>query len=223
MVAILERSGIDLINCRNLPPLPDHCRFAVERRGHLWKGLIARSRGEVSQILRNGCSDGKFREAAVNRQSKKQSALVTRVRHRDCAPAVDRLPFPERLLPHGLDRELRLTRLPETNTSPALSENSGLEPTPFNFGGAAPRHQSLQNGVHEVIHSVATSPAPAVCLEERVDERSGTEGFRVQASTRRYTRSGKRGLFGTMPHRESAAGHSVQSADGCPGDSSTNF
>jgi hypothetical protein len=45
-------------------------RFAVERRGHLWKGLIARSRGEVSQILRNGCSDGKFREPAVNQKIK---------------------------------------------------------------------------------------------------------------------------------------------------------
>jgi hypothetical protein len=65
VVAILERSGIDLINCRNLPPLPDHCRFAVERRGHLWK-----SRGEVSQILGNGCSDGKFREPAVNQKIK---------------------------------------------------------------------------------------------------------------------------------------------------------
>src|SRR3954453_19583455 len=68
VVAILERSGIDLINCRNLPPLPDHCRFAVERRGHLWK-----SRGEVSQILGNGCSEGKFREPAT-RKSKKQTA-----------------------------------------------------------------------------------------------------------------------------------------------------
>ena len=48
VVAILERSGIDLINCRDLPPLPDHCRFAAERRGHLWKGLIARSRGEIT-------------------------------------------------------------------------------------------------------------------------------------------------------------------------------
>ena len=28
----------------------------------------------MSQILRNGCSDGKFREPAVNQKSKKQSA-----------------------------------------------------------------------------------------------------------------------------------------------------
>ena len=70
VVVILERSGIDLINCRDLPPLTDHYRFAVERRGHLWKGLIARSRGEVSQILRNGCSDRKFREPAVNQKIK---------------------------------------------------------------------------------------------------------------------------------------------------------
>ena len=76
VVAILERSGIDLINCRDLPPLTDHYRFAVERRGHLWK-----SRGEVLQILGNGCSDGKFQEPAVNQKSKKQSATRNRVRH----------------------------------------------------------------------------------------------------------------------------------------------
>jgi hypothetical protein len=193
VIAILERSGIDLVNCRNLPPLPDHCRFAVERRGHLWKGLIARSRSEVSQLLRNGCSDGKFREAAVN-------PPATRIRHRDCAPAVDRLPYSdcERLLPHGLDRELRLTRLPETSTSPALSENTRSLSPPHSILAVPPRHQSLQNGGARS-HTQCRDKAPAVCLEERVDERSGTEGFRVQARTRRYTRSGKRGLFGTMP------------------------
>src|SRR4051794_20354635 len=49
VIAILERSGIDLINCRNLPPFPDRCRFAVERREHLRRGL-ARSRGEVVKV-----------------------------------------------------------------------------------------------------------------------------------------------------------------------------
>jgi hypothetical protein len=45
VVAILKRSRIDLINCRDLPPLPDYGRRAVEKRGHLWKGLIASEHG----------------------------------------------------------------------------------------------------------------------------------------------------------------------------------
>ena len=36
------------------------------------EGSYSRSRGEVSQILRNGCSDGKFREPAVNQKIKKE-------------------------------------------------------------------------------------------------------------------------------------------------------
>jgi DNA primase len=38
----------------------------------------------VSQILGNGCSEGKFREPAVNQKTKDSVPLVTRVRHRDC-------------------------------------------------------------------------------------------------------------------------------------------
>jgi hypothetical protein len=44
VVAVLKRSRIDLINCSDLPPLPDHNRLAVERRGHLRKVLLPGAR-----------------------------------------------------------------------------------------------------------------------------------------------------------------------------------
>jgi hypothetical protein len=70
VVAILERSGIDLINCRNLPPLPDHCRFAVERRGHLWKSRARCHRYSGTAVRTE--SSGKI--CGPTRKPKKQSA-----------------------------------------------------------------------------------------------------------------------------------------------------
>ena len=74
VVAILERSGIDLINCRNLPPLPDHCRFAVERRGHLWKGLIAGAGARCHRYSGTAVRTESSGNLRSTRKSKKQSA-----------------------------------------------------------------------------------------------------------------------------------------------------
>src|SRR6476659_2457664 len=61
VVAILEGSGLDLINCRCLPPLPDHRRPAVKRRGHNLKFLFQEHGSGVTDT-RNRCPAGKFRQ-----------------------------------------------------------------------------------------------------------------------------------------------------------------
>jgi hypothetical protein len=77
VVAILEGSGIDLINCRCLPPLPDDGRPAVKRRGHSWKFLLQEHGSGVTDT-RNRCLAEKFRHNLGQPEKYREVGLPTR-------------------------------------------------------------------------------------------------------------------------------------------------
>src|SRR5215204_7601998 len=95
VVAILEGSGIDLINCRCLPPLPDHRRPAVKTRGHSCCRRIGAVHGyserlsswEVPAYLRSTTNNhrvvrapARTNEIAIRREWRSRIAALARPR-----------------------------------------------------------------------------------------------------------------------------------------------